>query len=80
MPPFVTALHFRPGGPQVTGYWETEPPAARTWAAWFHLYGLPATTTVITLIEQLPDGGERLIKRWPPQPGGLPAGSDHRIG
>ncbi|MFF8265319.1 hypothetical protein [Streptomyces virginiae] len=78
MPPFVTTLPFRPGGPRVTGFWETEPPAAKTWAAWFHLYGLPATTTVITLVEQLPDG-ERLIKRWPPQPDQPPAGPGHQI-
>ncbi|MFB6840234.1 hypothetical protein [Streptomyces sp. NPDC056361] len=77
MPPFVTALQFVPGGPRVTGYWETEPPAARKWVEWFGLYGVPDTTTVITMVEQLPDGSERPIKRWPPQPD--PRGSAHRI-
>ncbi|MFE9466861.1 hypothetical protein ACFYNW_24950 [Streptomyces virginiae] len=32
------------------------------WVEWFGLYGVPGTTTVITMVEQLPDGSERPIR------------------
>ncbi|MFJ6722244.1 hypothetical protein [Streptomyces sp. NPDC091259] len=76
MPPFITAIQFAPSGPRVTGYWETEPPATRKWVEWLGLYGVPGTSTVITLVEQRDDGSERSLKRWPDEP---PAGSGHRI-
>lgn len=62
--PFTTTLQFTPGGPSVTGTWDTEEAAAYKWKEWFGLYGVPGSTTVITLVEQLPDGSERTIKQW----------------
>ncbi|MDV5143301.1 hypothetical protein R1T08_02990 [Streptomyces sp. SBC-4] len=66
--PYVAAIQFVPGGPRVTGTWDDEDPADQRFRAWVGLYGVPDSTTVITLVEQTPDGRERLIKRWPAPP------------
>ncbi|MER7952384.1 hypothetical protein ABTY59_33830 [Streptomyces sp. NPDC096079] len=64
--PYIVTLKFKSGGPRVTGTWDDEDPADRRFRSWVGLYGSD-TTTVITLTEQTPDGGERLIRRWPEQ-------------
>lgn len=66
--PYVAAIRFVPDGPRVTGTWDDEKPAGGRFRTWVGLYGLPGASTVITLVEQTPDGDERLIKRWPPPP------------
>ncbi|MEV8590928.1 hypothetical protein AB0424_28710 [Streptomyces sp. NPDC051180] len=65
--PYIVAIRYVPGGPRVTGEWDDEPTADRKFRAWVGLYGVPGPT-VITLVEQTPDGRERLIKQWPEPP------------
>ncbi|MFI8769460.1 hypothetical protein ACIGN6_31775 [Streptomyces sp. NPDC053792] len=66
---YVVAVQWTPGGPRLTGTWETEPPARARWTSWVGLYASPGATAVVTLAELLPDGTERIIARWPPESG-----------
>ncbi|MET9954466.1 hypothetical protein ABZ135_23385 [Streptomyces sp. NPDC006339] len=64
--PYVAVIQFREGGPRVTGTWDEQEPAERRWTSWVGLYG-SAPGALVSLVEQTPDGTERLVKRWPPR-------------
>jgi hypothetical protein len=62
---YLVALQFTEGGPAVTGEWNDDAPALRTYRGWVGLYG-SQDSVVIRLIE-VSDGREHVLKTWTAQ-------------